>query len=125
MKKSAGKGHFTATPLEFQLDGKTYTYAGRGRWSVQLATRIATDKKAPVKAEDGTWTWRDATPSELASAEKLTAKVAKSLEDKAAKATARIARKAAKGRKKATEEVPVEAAAEVAEAAPEAAKAGA
>jgi hypothetical protein len=122
MKKSAGKGHFTATPLEFELDGETYTYAGRGRWSVQLATRIATDKKAPVKAEDGTWTWRDATPNELASAEKLTAKVAKAMEEKAAKATARIARKAAKGRKKATEEVPVE---EATEAPATAAEAGA
>jgi hypothetical protein len=122
MKKTTGKGHFTATPLEFQLDGVTYTYAGRGRWSVQLATIISRDKKAPVKSEAGTWTWRDATPSELASAEKLTEKVVKALEAKAAKATARLARKASKGRKKATDEVPVEAAVE---AAPEAAEAGA
>ena len=51
----SGKGNFKATPLEFILDSKTYTYAGRGRWSVQLATVVVADGKAPTKNKDGTW----------------------------------------------------------------------
>jgi hypothetical protein len=105
-----GKGNFSATPLEFDLDGKTYTYAGRGRWSVQLATVVVNGGKAPIKQKDGTWGWRDATAAETSAAEKLVNKIAAKLRAKAEVAAAKVA---ARSTKKATAPV----AAEVTEAA--------
>jgi hypothetical protein len=102
-----GKGHFVATPLEFECNGQTYKYAGRGRWSVQLATVVMNQGKAPERQKDGTWGWRDAKPEELASAEKLVNKIAAKLLAKADAAAKRLAARAAK---KASKTVPVEAA---------------
>lgn len=103
-----GKGKFTATPLEFELDGKTYVYAGRGRWSVQLATVVATGGKAPVKAKDGTWSWRDATADESNAATKLVNKIAAKLKAKADAVASRVAARATK--KSTAPEAAVEAA---------------
>lgn len=104
-----GKGHFVASPLEFELNGQTYKYAGRGRWNTALATVVVNGGKAPERQKDGTWGWRDATPAELASAEKLINKIAAKLTAKADAAAARLAARAAK---KASKTVPVEAATE-------------
>ena len=94
-----GKGNFKATPLEFNLDGETYTYAGRGRWSVQLATVVANGGMAPVKNKDGTWDWREATTSELAAANKLVDKIADKLRAKAEATAAKVAARATKSGK--------------------------
>jgi hypothetical protein len=94
-KTSPGKGFFTATPLEFLLDGKTYTYKGRGRWSTQLATKVVGEGKAPERSEDG-WKWRSATESELAAAEKLVAKIAKRIREKNEAVALKLANKIAK-----------------------------
>lgn len=91
-----GKGYFVATPLEFTLDGTTYTYAGRGRWSSQLASVVLADGKAPVKQTDGTWGWREANEVELAAAKKLVDKIAAKLKEKAEKAALKMAAKASK-----------------------------
>ena len=91
-----GKGYFVATPLEFTLDGTTYKYAGRGRWSSQLASVVLTDGKAPVKQTDGTWGWREANEVELAAAKKLVDKIAAKLKEKAEKAALKMAAKASK-----------------------------
>lgn len=91
-----GKGFFSPTPLTFTLEGKEYTYAGRGRWSVQLATVVLRDQKVPEKQKDGTWGWREALPVELASAQKLVGKVEAKQRAKAEAAAQRLAAKAAK-----------------------------
>jgi hypothetical protein len=93
------KGHFTATSLNFELDGVAYTYAGRGRWSVQLATVVVNTKTAPAKQKDGTWQWREATVDELAAAQKLVNKIAAKVQ---AKADAKAAREAARAAKAAS-----------------------
>jgi len=89
-----GKGNFKATPLEFELDGKTYTYAGRGRWSVQLATVVVNGGKSPIKNKDGEWEWRDATTDELSAATKLVNKIADKLRAKAEATAAKVAARA-------------------------------
>lgn len=94
--ETKGKGFFAPTPLQFSLDGKDYTYAGRGRWSVQLARVVLNGGKAPEKQKDGTWGWRDATPAEVAAAQKLVGKVEAKARAKAEAAAQRLASKAAK-----------------------------
>lgn len=89
-----GKGNFKATPLEFDLDGKTYTYAGRGRWSVQLATVVVNGGKAPQKNKEGEWEWRDATTNEMSAATKLVNKIADKLRAKAEATAAKVAARA-------------------------------
>lgn len=108
------KGHFTATPLTFELDGVSHQYAGRGRWSCFLSQLIVNTKTAPARQKDGSWSWRDATVEELAAAQKLVDKVATKAQVKAdaavAKATARAARaanKPARVRKAKAVEAPV------------------
>ena len=93
-----GKGHFTATPLEFTLDGQTLTYAGRGRWSVSLATVVINGGKAPEKQKDGSWGWRDATPEELSAAQKLVDKIATKLKAKADAQAAKVAARMSKSK---------------------------
>jgi hypothetical protein len=91
IKPAMGKGNFKATPLEFDLNGATHTYAGRGRWSVQLATVVVSGGKAPEKNADGVWVWRTATTSELGAATKLVNKIAEKLRAKAEKTAAQVA----------------------------------
>lgn len=108
-----GKGNFKATPLEFDLDGKTYTYAGRGRWSVQLATVVANGGKAPIKNKDGSWEWREATTMELSAATKLVNKIADKLRAKAEATAAKVADRASgKGKTPTRRKVKTEAAVE-------------
>lgn len=90
-----GRGKFIATPLEFELDGETYTYAGRGRWSVQLAKVVIATGKAPVKTDE-VWDWRKATSDETDSATKLISNIAEKLKKKADKAALKLANKIAK-----------------------------
>lgn len=89
--KTDNRGLFTATPLEFTLEGKTFRYAGRGRWSVELAKVVATTGKAPAKTKEGAWEWREATPAEAASAKALTEKIAERLQAKADAAASKVA----------------------------------
>lgn len=117
-----GKGHFTPVPLTFTgVDGKEYTYGGRGRYSVELARVVVRDSKVPT-SKDGTWSWRDGTADEVANCAKLVKTIDTRAADlaaaKAEKAAARAAKKAAKPAKvkktpKTAPEAPVtEAAAE-------------
>jgi osmotically-inducible protein OsmY len=107
--KSKHYGFFTATPLEFTLEGKTFRYAGRGRWSVELAKVVATTGKAPAKNKEGVWEWREATAQEAASAKSLTDKIAARLQAKADAAAARVAGKTTKkGSAPVAEEAPAE-----------------
>lgn len=94
--ETKGKGYFAPTPLTFTLEGKEYTYAGRGRWSVQLARVVLEGGKVPEKQKDGTWGWREATPVELAAAQKLVGKVEAKAKAKAEAAAQRLAAKAAR-----------------------------
>jgi hypothetical protein len=91
--KSKHYGLFKATPLEFTLEGETFRYAGRGRWSVELAKVVATTGKAPAKNKEGAWEWREATAQEAASAKSLTDRIAERLQAKADAAAARVAEK--------------------------------
>jgi len=104
------RGIFKETPLEFELEGKTYRYMGRGRWSSELAKVVVTTGKAPVKNKEGVWEWREATPTEAASAKSLTDKIAERLQAKADAAASKVAGKATKkGSAPVAEEAPVEA----------------
>ena len=92
-QKLETRGKFVATPLEFTLDGNTYRYKGRGRWSCELAALVVQSGKAPAKNKEGVWEWRDATPQEAASAKSLTDKIAERLREKAEAAASRVAGK--------------------------------
>ena len=96
--RKSGRGHFTATPLEFELNGEKHTYAGRVRWSVELATKVVNEGQAPQKSKTGEWSWRPATVAESSSAQALVNKIASKLKAKAEKAAAKVAGKATKGK---------------------------
>ena len=103
-----GKGHFSATPLEFTVDGTSHKYAGRGRWPMPLAQLVVAEGKSPVKDKDGNWMWRDATEAEIASAKTLVDRIAAKLNAKADAAASRVA---ARTSKKGTQPVAADAAA--------------
>jgi len=91
-----GRGHFKATPLTFTgTDGVSYTYMGRGRYSVPLALVIVSKNQLPVCGDDGTWSWRDASAEELAGATAMVEKVKTRIMEKAALKTAREEKRAA------------------------------
>jgi hypothetical protein len=106
-ENKTGKGHFTATPLQFTYEGESCMYAGRGRWNMKLAALVVAEGKAPVKDKDGNWSWREATAVEIADAKKLVDRITAKLQAKADAAAARVA---ARTSKKGTAPVAVEAA---------------
>ncbi len=119
-----GRGHFKATPLTFTgTDGVSYTYMGRGRYSVPLALVIVSKNQLPVRGEDGAWSWRDATAEELAGATAMVEKVKTRIMEKAALKTAREEKRAAaKAAKAAAKEAKAAKAAAKAPKAPKASK---
>lgn len=97
-----GRGNFSAIPLTFTgVDGQSYQWGGRGRYSEPLARVIVRDSKIPVHDNAG-WTWRDAVrdtdpeKDEMTSSIKLVNKLDKALEDFNAKAKERAEKRAAR-----------------------------
>lgn len=56
----SSRGHYTHTQLTFTLNGKEYTYSGRGRWSIPLTAYVFHTKTMPKMTDTNgvkTWTW--------------------------------------------------------------------